>query len=169
MRTFVSAVLAFAAFEALAFDSVEWLGKRELFAREAERLRAAYSNCLARVESPAEGVMVPIETFDDGSVKTSVTAKKSQFFLDSGFVWGEGVTIMKFKPDGTLEGRIDAEHCVVDRHSRSGWAEGKAKLVHDQTTFSGEDVYFSSPDSYVRVFRNSDVESKNLKFGGLRP
>jgi len=79
--------------EALAFDSAEWLGKRELFAREAERMRGVYSNCVARLETPAENVTVPIETFPDGSVKVLVSAKRAQYFLESGLVWAEDVVI----------------------------------------------------------------------------
>lgn len=152
-----------------AFNSEEWLGKRELLAREAERLRAAYSNCVARLETPAENVTVPVETFDDGSVKVVIFAEKAQYFLDSGLVWAAGVTVKKFKKDGTLDGRIDASNCVVDRFSKSGWAEGPATVVHGKTTFKGRGVYFSSPESYVKVVEEAEIDSKDLKFGGLRP
>jgi len=152
-----------------AFDSTEWLGKRELFAREAERLRCVYSNCFARLEVPAEDVTVPIETFEDGSVKVMVSAKKAQYFLDTGLVWAEDVVVRRFKPDGSLDGRIDAKRCVVDRLSKSGWAEGAASVVHGKTTFRGNGVFFSSQDSYVKVFADADVESKDLKFSGAGP
>jgi len=153
----------------LAFDSAEWLGKRELFAREAERLRGVYSNCLARLESPAQDVTVPIETFPDGSVKILVSAKKAQYFLDTGLVWAEGVVIRKFRNDGSEDGRIEAANCVVDRVAKNGWAEGRATVTHDKTTFRGVGIFFSSQDSYVKVFEGSDIESKDLKFGGVRP
>ena len=152
-----------------AFSSEEWLGKREVLAREAERLRAAYSNCVARLEVPAENVTVPVETFEDGSVKVMIFAKKAQYFLEPGLVWAEDVTVKKFKKDGRLDGQIDAKSCVVDRFSKSGWAEGLATVVHDKTTFRGRGVYFSSPESYVKVFEESEIDSKDLKFGGMRP
>ena len=157
------------ASSSFAFNSEEWLGKRELFAREAERLRAAYSNCVARLEVPAENVTVPVETFEDGSIKVVISAEKAQYFLDSGLVWAEGVTVKKFRRDGTLDGQIDAKSCLVDRFSKSGWAEGPATVVHDRTTFKGRGVYFSSPESYVKVFEDAEIDSKDLKFGGLRP
>jgi len=155
--------------EAFAFDSAEWLGKRELFAREAERLRGVYSNCVARLETPAENVSVPVETFADGSVKVLVAAKKAQYFLDTGLVWAEDVVVRKYRPDGSEDGRIEAKNCVIDRLSKSGWAEGRATVTHDKTVFRGVGVFFSSPDSYVKVFESSDIESKDLKFGGVRP
>ena len=152
-----------------AFNSEEWLGKRTMLTHEAERLRAAYTNCVAHLAVPAEDVAVPVETFEDGSVKVMVLAKKAQYFMDTGLVWAEDVTVKKFKKDGTLDGQIDAKNCVVDRVSKSGWAEGPATVIHDKTTFKGRGIYFSSPESYVKVFEDSWIDSKDLKFGGLRP
>ena len=164
------AVLFFLTLSAFSFNSAEWHGKRELLTREAERLRAAYSNCVAHLEVPAEDVTIPVETFDDGSVKVMVFAKKAQYFLDKGLVWAEGVVVKKFRDDGTVDARIDAKSCVVDRFSKSGWAEGAARVVHGKTTFSGRGVYFSSPESYVKVFEQSDIVSEDLTFGeGVRP
>lgn len=154
---------------AFAFNSEEWLGKREVLAREAERLRQAYSNCVTHLEVPAENVTVPVETFEDGSVKVMIFAEKAQYFLQQGLVWAEGVTVKKFKQDGTLDAQIDAKNCVVDRFSKSGWAEGQATVVHGKTTFRGRGIYFSSPEAYVKVFDESEIDSKDLKFGGMRP
>ena len=152
-----------------AFDSAGWLGKRELLAREGERLRVAYSNCVSRLETPAEDVSVPVETYPDGSVKVIVFARKAQYFLEEGLVWAEGVTVRRFRNDGTVDGLIEAKSCVVDRFSKCGWAEGPATVVHGKATFKGEGVFFSSPESYVRVCSKVDVVAKDLKFGGLRP
>ena len=167
MRIFVSAIMACTASVVLAFDSVEWHDKRELLAREAERLMAAYTNCVADLQTPAENVTVPLETFDDGSVKVMVVARRAQYFLDRGLVWAEDVVIRRFKPDGSLEARIDAKNCVVDRFSKSGWAEGPASVVHGKTTFRGRGIYFSSPEAYVKVYHDSDIVSEDLKFGGV--
>ncbi len=156
-------------FSSFAFNSEEWLGKREVLAREAERLRLAYSNCVAQLEVPAENVTVPVETFEDGSVKVMIFAAKAQYFLKQGLIWAEGVTVKKFKQDGTLDAQIDARNCVVDRFSKSGWAEGPATVVHGKTTFRGRGVYFSSPEAYVKVFDESEIDSRDLKFGGVRP
>lgn len=169
MKALATVPFLLAAAEALAFDSAEWLGKRELFAREAERMRSVYTNCVARLETPAEDVVVPIETFPDGSVKVLVTAKKAQYFLDTGLVWAQDVVVSKFRADGSEDGRIEANNCVVDRVAKTGWAEGPATVTHDKTVFRGVGVFFSSPDSYIKVLSKSDIESKDLKFGGVGP
>ena len=168
-RIAAATVVAVAALRCLAFNSAEWLEKREILTREAERLQAAYTNCVAHLQTPAEDVTVPVETFEDGSVKVVVAAKKAQYFLQSGLVWAEDVVVRKFKKDGSLDARIDAKNCVVDRLAKSGWAEGPATVTHGKTTFRGKGVFFSSPESYVKVFERSDIESKDLKFGGVAP
>lgn len=169
MRRFVSIVLILSAAGAFAFDSAEWLEKRRLLTHEVERLRAAYAECVKRLDQPADDVTVPVETFEDGSVKTIVFAKRAQYFMDRGLVWAEGVSVKKFKPDGSLDGQIDAERVVVDRFTKSGWAEGAATVTHGDTTFRGKGVYFSSPEGYVKVCSGSRIDSKDLKFGGARP
>ena len=154
------------ALGASAFDSEAWLRKRAGLMKEAERLRTAYAACAAAVDSPAEDVTVPVETFPDGSVKFVVRAKRAQYFLDTGLVWAEGVEARKFKRDGTLDLTLVATNCVIDRASKSGWADGPATLVQGESAFRGRGIYFSSPDGYVRVTQDSDLDSKDLKAGG---
>ena len=154
---------------AFAFDSTAWLEKRARLIEDATRLRIAYTNCVANLQMPAEDVSVPVEMFDDGSVKVIVFAKKAQYFLEAGLVWAEDVQLKKFKPDGSEDAVISAKSCVVDRLSKSGWAEGSATVTHGKTVFCGSGVYFSSPEAFVRVFDESDVISSDLKFGGVRP
>ena len=154
---------------AFAFDSSEWHGKRELFAREAERLMCVYSNCVAKVKEPAENVRIPVETYADGSVKVLVCAGKAQYFLKEGLVWAEDVEVTKHAKGGAVEARLEAKNCLVDRKAKSGWAEGAARVTQGKTTFAGKGVYFSSSDSYVKVFGGSVVESSDLKFGEALP
>lgn len=167
MKSFVKALVMLAALPAVAFNSVEWLEKRAFLSLEAERLKSAYATYAAKVSGPAENVSIPVEMFEDGSIKTVVTAKKAQYFLNEGFVWAEGVQARKFKPDGSVDAQLDADNCIIDRNTKSGWCEGKATISHGSTVFSGVGVYFSSPEAYVKVTKSSEVVSKDLKFGGL--
>jgi len=160
--------LCLALTAAAAFDSEEWLAQRELFAREAERLQTAYSNCVRRVANPATEVTVPVEVFPNGSVKSSVSARKAMFFPDTKMIWAEDVLIRKYDEKGTVVAQVDARNCVVDRVARSGWAEGPARIKHGKAVFHGRGIYFSSADAYVMVFNDSSVETKDLSFGGLK-
>jgi hypothetical protein len=148
---------------AQAFDLDAWNAQRDLHMREVARLRTAYSNCLQRIEHPAEEVTVPVETYTNGAVRLVVQARRAQFFLDSGLVWAENVVVRKFGPDGELETRIDARSCVVDRFTKSGWAEGAARVMHGKTALGGRNVYFSSPESYVRVFDGAVLKTEGAR------
>jgi len=153
---------------AQAFDHSAWSAQRDLHLREAERLRAAYSNCLQRLDHPAEDVMVPVETHPNGAVRLVVSARRAQFFLDDGLVWAENVVVRKLAPDGAVETRVDARSCVVDRFTKSGWAEGAARVQQDKTEIAGRNVYFSSPESYVRVFDGAELKTEGAKKAGVR-
>ena len=168
-RLLAAAAVVAVAWGALAFDSAAWLERREARKAEAERLRAAYVKCQAQVASPAEDVTLPVEMFPDGAVKTTVSAKKVQYFLKEGLVWAEDVAIVRRESDGTTNATIRAAHCLIDRNRKSGWAEGDATLTYDRTTFTGKGVYFSSPESYIRVFNDTDVKSDDLGIGGVTP
>ena len=165
---YLSIVVALVGLSAQAFDFSAWSVQRDLHVREAERLRAAYSNCLERLDHPAEDVSVPVETHTNGAVRLVVQAKRAQFFLDTGLVWAENVVVRKLGPDGELETRIDARSCVVDRFTKSGWAEGAARVQHGKTALGGRNVYFSSPESYVRVFDGAVLRSEGLRTEGVK-
>lgn len=151
---------------AAAFDSTAWLQKREIMTREAERLEAIYEKYSAELDSPATDIFVPLETFPDGSIRSSVKAKKAMYHLDDGYLWGEDVVIERFNENGKVESMIKADHVLVDRQTKSGWVEGKAIIYHEGTIFRGVGVYFSSPEGYVMSKSNSKIVSKGLKFGG---
>lgn len=156
MRIFTEILLVGAALPLFAaFDSSAWMGDRSARLQEAARLRSAYRQCAAAVREPAENVTVPVENYPDGSVKTSVVAERAQMFLKDGLIWCSGVKIRQFRVDGSVESEIDAANCVVDRATRSGWAEGAANATYrGETNLSGADVYFSAKDEYIMIATN---------------
>lgn len=152
----------------IAFNSAKWMEKREAMSDEAVRLQAAYSNCVARLTSLSEGITIPLETNPDGSVRTSVYAKKAQIFEDAPLVWAEDLVMTKLGDDGKERIRIDAERCVIDRVARTGWVDGHAKVTQGKTTFEGDRVFFSATNGFVTVYSKADMKSADLKLGGLR-
>lgn len=151
-----------------SFDYEAWQSKREILAREAERLQSAYSNCTQRAEVPSENVKIPIETFDDGSIKTLLTAAKVKIFLDSTFIWADTIVVDQRAEKESAAARIEATTGVVDRETKSGWAQGPTRLVYDTTTCDGEDVYFSSPEGFVSISRNARIIAKDLKMNATK-
>lgn len=156
--------LAMVPAAALAFNSEEWLEKREVLGREAERLQAAYTSCVARVVAPAENVAVPIENHPDGSVKSSISASGAQFFLDTGFVWGTNVVVRQTSTNGVVEAEVEAASCVVDRRTKSGWAEGHARARYLKNEVEGDGIYFSFAEEFVTIYANTRIRAKDQKF-----
>lgn len=152
--------------EALAFDSSAWLKRRQQFTLEAERLRAAYSNVVARVTDPAEDLFIPVEEHADGSVKTGLSAKRAQILIDEGLVWAQGVVLRQCDEQGRETLRIESEGLIFDRKAKRGWSEGPAKVTRGKTSFSGENVFFASDEEYVLSLKSSCFDSKDLKMGG---
>lgn len=159
---------AAAAPQPAQFSGRAWLEKRAALWEEAMRLKEAYEGCAASLKSPAENVTVPIENYPDGTVKASISAKRAQFFLDSGFVWGEGVTVSQFSQDGEEQAKVTAQNCVVDRKSKSGWAQGQATITYGGTVVEGAGVYFSLEEEYVMITAGTKIISTDLKLGGLK-
>lgn len=144
--------LSLAALSASAFDSEAWLGRRDAYGAEAERMAGLFAKYEALSTSPAENIELPVETWPDGSVRVSVGARQAQFFLNEGFLWGRGVKLSRYREDGSLEAQIDAEDCLVDRVRRSGWAQGLATAKYgDEVRLEGRRVYFSFTNRYVRI------------------
>lgn len=144
----------------------EWMGKREMLKHEADRLREAYVTHLARATEPAEDVTIPLDTYENGSVKLVFAAKKAQIFAGEDFILAWDVTIRKLDEKGVELSRVEADCCLVDRTTKSGWAEGPVKIANEKTTFSGENVYFSSLEGYVMSLAKSKLVSTDMKLGG---
>lgn len=165
----LSFMLAIAGLNAMAFDSTAWFEKKRLHEQEIGRLKAAYDECRKKVLEPAENVTVPVEVFEDGSVRTLIKADKAHFFLATGMIWGKGVKVIQYKKDRSVEFEITADTCVVDRHSRNGWAPDNAWGRYGGTEISGKGVYFSAHENYVRISESSKIVSSDVKFGEVKP
>ena len=149
---------------AFAFKSEDWLAKREILSREAERLQVAYTSCVARIDEPATDVTLPIERHPDGSVKASITAKKAQAFLDVGMVWGTEVVVSQFSTNGVVEARVEADNCVIDRTTKSGWVQGHVKAFYLDNEVEGDGIYFSFEEEFVTIYANTKIRVKDQKF-----
>lgn len=169
MRLSIEIVCVFAALSAYAFDSAEWLAQRGLLDHEAVRLSKVYAVCKEQATGPAESIVVPVESYADGSIKTTIAAKRAQFFLKEGLIWGEGVSLRQLKQNGTAEATLDADNCVVDRETQSGWIDGFARAeFRGEVSLQGEKVYFSAPEQYLKVFTNTVLRADGKELRSIR-
>ena len=162
-RTFL--LLALVALNATAFDSEKWLGERGDDS-DMIRLRSAFGECEKKIDAPAENVAFPLETYSNGIVKSRLKAKKAYMFMDTGFIWGEGIRVEQYKQDGkTVEAFLTADNCIVDRKSKSGWVEGNAHMDWDGTSIKGRGIYFSFDREFIKIFSETEIRTKALKLG----
>jgi hypothetical protein len=169
MRLSVEIVCVFAALTAHAFDSAEWLAQRGLLGYEARRLAKAYPKFHKAATEPADSIVVPLESHPNGSIKTSISANKAQLFLIEGFVWAEGVSIRQFRPDGSIEARLDADNCIVDRSTRSGWIPGHTHAeFRGDVSLDADKVYFSAEEQYLRTFTNTVLRADGRELRSVR-
>lgn len=155
-----AALMATAA--AAAFDPDSWLERRELLTREAERLEKLYAKCASKAGDPAEKVSLPVDGHPNGAVKTLITADKAQFFQSDNAIWADGVAAHEYDAARKELSRLEAESLVVDRETKSGWIEGKARAIHGQTLVKGSRVYVSFAEDYVMITSNALVRSRDF-------
>lgn len=148
---------------AAAFDSVRWLSERGDDS-DMLRLREAYADCVKKIETPAEKVAFPLETFPNGVVKSRLRAEKAYMFIDTGYIWGEDIRVEQYKEDGkTVEGFLTADNCIVDRKTKSGWVEGNAKMDWEGTNIKGRGIYFDFDREFIKIFSQTEIRTKALK------
>ena len=161
----VSVFAACAMAAAFAFDSGKWLAERGDDS-DMLRLRAAYEDCVKKIEAPAENVSFPLETYPDGTVKSRLRAGRAFMFLDTGFIWGENIRVEQYRADGTtVEGFLTADNCIVDRKSTSGWVQGPAHMDWDGTLIKGRGIYFSFGREFIKIFSQTEIRAKSLRLG----
>ena len=157
--------LALCAMSAFAFDSEKWLGERGDDS-DMIRLRSAFEECEKKIDAPAENVAFPLETYPNGIVKSRLRAKKAYMFMDTGFIWGEGIRVEQYKQDGkTVEAFLTADNCIVDRKSKSGWVEGNAHMDWEGTSVKGRGIYFSFDREFIKIFSETEIRTKAFKLG----
>lgn len=165
MRLVILSLTWMIAFAAGAFNSERWLVER---ADDSDmmRLRAAYRECVAKLSSPAENVMFPLETFPDGSVKSRLKAARAQIFPDTGLIWGENIRVEQYKEPGStnLWASLVAENCIVDRNSKTGWVEGSAKMTYDTSSVAGRGIYFSLPREFIKILSQCEIRTRVSDF-----
>lgn len=170
-------LVALAAFPAVPAASAEGpetladsVGAERLAAwmKDESRLKAAYAECASKLEKPALGITVPVETWPDGSTKIAAAAGKAKFFEKEALVWCGDVTVKEFTEKGELKATFFAKGCVVDRETKSGWLEGHARGEMGGTSIEGDGIYFSFPEEVVRVAANVEIVSDEFKFEGVK-
>ena len=146
-----------------AFSSERWLAER---ADDSDmlRLRAAFAECAKKVVAPAENVSMVLESYPDGTAKSRITAARAMIFSDSSYIWAEKIRLEQFDVTGTNRtARLDAENCLVDRATKTGWVDGNADMLYGDATVKGRGIYFSLTREFIKIFSQSEIRTKGGK------
>ena len=150
------------------FDVAIASARRAAWSADEARLRAAYAEGLAKIDRPALGIVVPVESFPNGALKVAATAGKAQFFEADGLVWCGDVTVREYSESGAEKMSFSAAGCIVDRRTKSGWLEGAAHGTYGKTQLAGDGIYFSFPDEFVKISSKVEITSTEFKFEGVK-
>ena len=163
LKMLAGAACVFIACAAWAFSSEKWLAERSDDS-DMLRLRAAFAECAKKAVAPAENVSMVLESYPDGKVKSRITAARANIFPDSGFVWAEKIRLEQFDESGTNKtASLDAENCLVDRNSKTGWVDGNANMTYGDSVVKGRGIYFSLTREFIKIFSQSEIRTKGAK------
>lgn len=147
------------------------LARLEAFDQDKDRLQTVYTNCAARLDRPAEDMVIPLESHPDGSVKMDAAAERAQIFEKEGLVWCGGVIVREYDMNGSVKMELSADNCVVDRGTKSGWLEGCAVGTYGNTRLEGRGIYVSfrdKDDLFLKIYSGVVVTSTDIKFEGVK-
>jgi lipopolysaccharide assembly outer membrane protein LptD (OstA) len=115
------------------------------------------------------GVRVPLEVYDNGQVKVSVTAGTASP-QENGHIFATDVRIEMFTEEGVVEGVITAESCDVDRENEVVTSTTDVNYQRDGLTISGTGFEWRGTNQSFRILKNARVvfQREALKgFGDL--
>lgn len=161
------AVCAFSLLFAEEEGRFDLISATARFAADEERLKLEFEKCLTKLDKPSEGIVVPVENHPNGSLKVDIYAGKAQFFEKEAIVWCGDVIVREYDLNGNVKVEVEADACVVDRKTKSGWIKDFANGRYDKTKIRGCGIYFSFPEEFVKISSKVEIESSDIKFEGV--
>lgn len=165
MNFFLVALIALIAATSHALTLSEWESKCEQADAIAKNLRHQYEVHAPKSGESALKLSLPVEAYENGALKTVLSAERAKISLKSDYIWGEGVDIVQLTPLGATQTVVKAENCIVDRIKRRGWVKGRAEATHGDNRIEGRDVYVSIEDLFLCIYSNACVTAGGVDLG----
>jgi len=99
---------------------------------------------------PIENLRLPLERYEDGTLKTQVRAGVA-LVPPEGLIVASNVVVEMFAPDGTLDLRMEAEDCRLDRQQGAADSSSRVRVERGDVTLSGEGFVWSGEKKRVRI------------------
>lgn len=125
-------------------------------------LAEKWSVSKAAMTSPVENLMLPLDYYSSGRIKTVLRAQKAQILLD-GLVFAEGVCVDLLAEDGQVDGRLRAEACLFDRTAKHGYSEGPVSFEKSGDRLKGRGMYFSFEQQFIKILGECEIRTHRIQ------
>ncbi len=117
---------------------------------------------------PLEDVSFPLVSYPDGSVRVQFKADHALLPQDEkAYVRAKGVFMEMFEPGGrpgaslgpraTLSGIFQADNCIFDRATRTGYCEGWVRLQYQNVKITGTNMVWDMETRNVKLLSGARV------------
>ena len=135
---------------------------------EWEALSGKWEGASTMGEAPVENLVLPLEHYGNGRVKTVLRAEKAHL-LENDLVFARNVKVEMLSPDGKPEGVLLAQDCLIDRNTKRGYSRGAVEVKAGADHLKGRGMYFSTDDQFIKILSECEIHTFRIpaRFGRL--
>lgn len=113
--------------------------------------------------APMEDFLYPLDFHENGKVKTRLRAKQVAQSKEKDELRAEGVILEFFDEDETATGRLQAEHCRIDRKRGKAFSpDGAIRLERDGLVLTGRGFRLRLENRHVEILNDVRLEIASL-------
>ncbi len=123
----------------------------------------------AAMTSPVDKLMLPLDYYPSGRIKSVLRAQKAQMLLE-GLVFAEGVRVEMLAEGGQIDSWMTADACLFDRNTKEGYCEGVVNVEKSGDRLKGRGMYFSMEQQFIKILAECEIRThrmQQLKIGRL--
>lgn len=107
-------------------------------------------------EAPIKNLRIPLEHYEDGRVKTQITASTARIAAN-GNINAEGVKVELYGPDGQVSGVVDADACFVDRTTGKVTSAAPVRFTQKGVSIAGLGFEWNTESRTVTILEQARV------------
>lgn len=108
-------------------------------------------------DAPIKNLRVPLDFYDNGQVKTQVTAGTANLGNGGSMIEAKDVRIEMFAPDGTVVSRAEAAGCTIDRDKGVATSSTSIRVERQGMTLRGVGFEWHANDQSFKILSQAQV------------